>query len=393
MFCTFFCTFARFFTEIAMYLRHLSILNYRNIEEADLELSPKFNCFVGLNGQGKTNLLDAVYFLSFTRSATNVVDGANIRHDADFFMLNGAYEDAESGDVEQVACSLRRGGKKVMRRNGKAYKRLSEHIGLLPIISISPLDEDLISGGSEGRRHFMDAGIAQYDANYIFLLNKYNKALQQRNVLLRQQEANGTAPDLTLLGVYEEVMAEAGEGIFAARQYFIELLTPGFQQFYEEISQSGEVPNVEYVSHAQRGPLLEVIQRDRAKDLIMGYSLHGIHRDDLEITLGGHAAKKEASQGQSKTFQIALKLALYQLLKESKKGNLPMLLLDDIFDKLDAKRVEHILQVVASKQFGQIFITDTSGRNMRTLLDGSSEPHRLFSVQGGVFTEVKEDEA
>lgn len=371
-----------------MILRKLSIINYKNIVEATLVLSPKINCFIGHNGAGKTNVLDAVYYMSFCRSSNNPSDSQLIRHDEPFFVLDAEYLDDinsnnfidETSDVLSVYCGMKRGTKKHFKRNKKEYKRLSEHIGLIPLIKVAPGDTILIEGGSEERRNLMDVFISQYDNRYLQALTNYNKALQQRNTMLKAEEE----PNIDLLSIWEEQMAMYGEIVYEARRHFIELLMPVFQKYYESISMGNEIVGIEYVSHCQRGPLLEVIQRDRYKDRAVGYSLHGVHRDDLCFTLCGHQMKREASQGQNKTFVIALKLAQFELLRQlSDSRNTPLLLLDDIFDKLDADRVEQIVRLVASEEFGQIFITDTNRDHLDNILEKCNFPHRIFYVDKG----------
>ena len=383
-----------------MILRRLSILNYKNIGEAQLELSPKMNCFIGRNGMGKTNVLDAVYYLSFCRSASNPIDSQVIRHDEPFCMLEGEYveekemrkQDEGDGSQEEgnpaalvVSCGMKRGQKKHFKRNKKEYKRLSEHIGLIPLVVVSPSDTLLIEGVSEERRRLMDMVIAQYDRSYIDALSRYNNALQQRNSLLRQAEssASGFTPDETLMQLWEEQMAEAGEQLFQKRTAFVEELTPVFQDYYQHISGHQEQVGLHYVSHCQRGPLLDVIQRDRHKDLAVGYSLHGVHRDDLEFSIGGHPMKREGSQGQNKTFVIALKLAQFDFLRRTASQTTPLLLLDDIFDKLDAQRVEQIVRLVSSDSFGQIFITDTNRDHLDQILAASALDYKIFHVENG----------
>ena len=275
---------------------------------------------------------------------------------------------------------MKRGAKKVFRRDKKAYQRLSEHIGLIPIVLISPADIQLIEGSSEERRRLMDVVISQLDRAYIEALNRYNKALMQRNAMLKMEDRE---PDPELLSLWEEQMAREGEFIFERRQTFVEQLIPLFQQFYESISGGHEQVSLKYTSHCQRGPLLEVIQRDRFKDRAVGYSLHGIHRDDLEILLNGHPMRREGSQGQQKTFVIALKLAQFEFLKRTNAKTTPLLLLDDIFDKLDAQRVEQIIQLVASDQFGQIFITDTNRDHTDQILSKGNFDYKLYEVNNG----------
>ena len=357
-----------------MILEKLSIINYKNIASATLELSPKINCFIGQNGVGKTNVLDAIYFLSFCHSANNPIDSQVIMHGQEFFMLEGTYN-----ENLQIYCGMKRGTKKHFKRNKKEYKRLSEHIGLIPVVVVAPSDTLLIDGGSEERRRLMDMVISQYDRSYIDAMNRYNKALQQRNVLLKQEEE----PDIEVISLFEEQMAEEGEKIYKLRKAFVEELIPIFQCIHETISENREQVSLNYVSHCQRGPLLEVIQRDRFKDRALGYSLHGIHRDDLEFMLGGHPMKREGSQGQNKTFVIALKLAQFDFLKRTNSRTTPLLLLDDIFDKLDAQRVEQIVKLVAGDDFGQIFITDTNRDHLDQILSASSHDYKIFHVDNG----------
>jgi DNA replication and repair protein RecF len=375
-----------------MILRKLSILNYKNIREATLELSPKMNCFIGHNGAGKTNVLDAVYYLSFCRSATNPIDSQVIRHEEPFCLIEGRYADdsgnsGESENIEVVSCGMKRGQKKHFKRNKKEYRRLSEHIGLIPLVMVAPGDTLLIEGGSEERRRLMDQVIAQYDRSYIDALTRYNNALQQRNTLLKQdsEAAFQTAKpyDPTLMELWEEQMAEAGEEVYRRRADFVEQLTPVFQDYYSQISEGREQVGLQYVSHCQRGPLLEVIRRDRMKDLAVGYSLHGIHRDDLVFTLGGHPMKREGSQGQHKTYVISLKLAQFDFLKRMGANTTPLLLLDDIFDKLDAHRVEQIVRLVSGDSFGQIFITDTNRDHLDRILSQSALDYSIFHVAEG----------
>ena len=365
-----------------MILEKLSLINYKNIREATLDLSPKINCMIGRNGVGKTNILDAVYFLSFCHSASNPVDSMLIRHGEEFMLIEGSYKadnDYSSDDPMVISCGLKKGAKKHFRRNKKEYRRLSEHIGMIPLVMISPSDAMLIEGGSEERRRLMDMVISQYDRAYMESVNRYNKALLQRNSMLKQEEE----PDPEIISLWEEQMAMEGERIYDRRRLFVSELTPIFQHYYECISGNREQVAIEYVSHCQRGPLLEVIQRDRQKDRIMGFSLHGIHRDDLMFSLGGHPIKREGSQGQHKTFAIALKLAQFDFLKRTNGGNTPLLLLDDIFDKLDSSRVEQIVKLVAGEEFGQIFITDTNREHLDQILEATSHDYKIFQVEGG----------
>ncbi len=367
-----------------MLLDKLSIINYKNIQAATLDFSPKLNCFIGHNGEGKTNLLDAIYYLSFCRSAFNPKDSEVMRHGSDFFVIEGDYI-TDAGDGEQVYCGMKRGYKKHFKRNKKEYKRLSQHIGLVPLIFISPADSSLIEGGSEERRRLMDVVISQYDAAYIEALTRYNKALQQRNSLLKGE----AELDETLIGFLEMQMAEYGKQVFQKRASFVEDLQPVFQRIYQAISNDREKVSLTYVSHGQRGELLPIIQCNRAKDRVMGYSLYGIHKDDLVMQLGTYPIKREGSQGQNKTYVLALKLAQFDFLRRTASHNTPLLLLDDIFDKLDANRVEQIIRLVSGDGFGQIFITDTNRDHLDKILQGGAFSYKLFAVENGDIT-IKE---
>lgn len=361
-----------------MILNKLSVVNFKNIRTDSLDFSPKLNCLIGSNGMGKTNILDAVYYLSFCRSAFNPVDSQVITHGEEFMVLEGNYS-SDNGDIENIYCGMKKGNRKHFKRNKKEYKRLSQHIGLIPIIFISPADSTLIDGSSEERRRLMDMVIAQYDNAYMDHLSAYNKALQQRNALLKMEEE----PDITLMEIWENQMAEAGEAVYRKRDAFIKELVPVFQNIYSSIAGIQEEVSLKYVSHCQRGPLLEIIQRDRFKDRAVGYSLHGIHRDDLEMLLGGFQMRREGSQGQTKTFSLALKLAQFNFLCRTNSATTPILLLDDIFDKLDAQRVKKIVQLVADDHYGQIFITDTNREHLDNILMHTALDYKIFEVIDG----------
>lgn len=373
-----------------MILDNITIINYKNIEEANLSLSPNINCFVGNNGEGKTNFIDAVYYLSFCRSAFTFMDSQVLRHEQDYFLLEGNYS-ASDGSRENVSCAMQRGRKKHFKRNKKEYRRLSEHLGLIPVILVSPSDISLIEGSSEERRHLMDSVIAQYDKEYIHALSRYNNAMQQRNILLKKESSDHslqlTDSTINVLEVFEEEMAAQGEIIFNKRSEFINHISPAFQKYYSLISTDKEKVSLTYISHCQRGRLLDVIQRDRLKDLAVGYSLHGVHRDDLEMKIGDYPMRKEGSQGQNKSFVLALKLAQFEFLKERQGGRVPILLLDDIFDKLDSQRVEQIIKIVSSDEFGQIFITDTNRQHLDEILRRSRYDYKIFYVEQGCLEE------
>lgn len=388
MYCFRFCII--FVTELIvtiMILKRISILNYKNLEQVELSFSPKLNCFFGQNGMGKTNLLDAVYFLSFCKSAGNPIDSQNICHDADFFVIQGFYEAAD-GTPEEFYCGMKRRQKKQFKRNKKEYTRLSDHIGFLPLVMVSPADSELIAGGSDERRRFMDVVISQYDKEYLDALIRYNKALVQRNTLLKSEQP----VEEELFLVWEEMMAQAGEVVFRKREAFIREFIPIFQSFYSFISQDREKVGLSYDSHARDASLLEVLKESRARDQIMGYSLRGVHKDELNMLLGDFPIKREGSQGQNKTYLVALKLAQFDFLKRT-GTTVPLLLLDDIFDKLDASRVEQIIKLVAGDSFGQIFITDTNREHLDRILHKVGSDYKMFRVEQGTVAEMKEEEA
>ena len=354
-----------------MILKRISILNYKNLEQVEIGFSAKLNCFFGQNGMGKTNLLDAVYFLSFCKSSGNPIDSQNIRHEQDFFVIQGFYE-AEDGTPEEIYCGMKRRSKKQFKRNKKEYSRFSDHIGFLPLVMVSPADSELIAGGSDERRRFMDVVISQY-----------NKALAQRNTLLKSE----FPVEEELFLVWEEMMAQAGEIVFRKREAFIEEFIPIFQSFYSFISQDKEQVGLSYDSHARDASLLEVLKQSRERDKIMGFSLRGIHKDELNMLLGDFPIKKEGSQGQNKTYLVALKLAQFDFLKRTGQ-TVPLLLLDDIFDKLDASRVEQIVKLVAGDNFGQIFITDTNREHLDRILQKVGSDYKVFRVDQGVINEM-----
>ena len=361
-----------------MILHRLSLINYKNIAAADMEFSPKINCLIGKNGEGKTNVLDAIYYLSFCHSATSLIDALTVRHGEDCMVAVGGYED-EDGRKFEVSCGVRQHKSKKFCLDKKAYTRIARHIGLVPLVMVSPNDGELVTGGGEARRKFMDIVISQYDRLYLDSLIKYNRALKQRNTLLRSE----SEPDPSMLDIYEEEMAREGEKIFMARSVLTDKLTPLFRKYYSLISADAEKPSLSYVSHCQRGPLLETIRAGRAKDRIVGHSLHGVHRDELQMCIGDYPIRNEGSQGQTKSFLLALKFAQYDLLRHSGSGKVPLLLLDDLFDKLDASRVSQIVNMVAGSDFGQIFITDTDRGRLAPILASTDRDYRVFNVKHG----------
>ena len=358
-----------------MNLISLNILNYRNIREASLEFAPKLNCFVGLNGQGKTNVLDAIYLLSFAKSAFTSQDSLNITHGEEMALVQGTY------DEFTISCGLRKGVKKQFRKDKKDYPRLIDHIGLIPLVMISPSDQQLIDEGSDERRRFMDVVISQLDRKYLDCLTKYNALLKQRNALLKQY-ADAPNPPHDLLEVLEWQMVEPAEYIFHARTAFFEAFEPYFRQVYRTISpgnpENQEIPVLKYISQLQDRDLRDAYLKTRQRDLILGWTSQGIHKDDLDMRLGDYPLKQVGSQGQQRTFVLAMKLA--QALYIGK----PILLLDDIFDRLDSERVERIVEMVQSDDFGQIFITDTDRQHLSDILK-PSDTAKIFHVEGGVI--------
>lgn len=359
-----------------MILERLSILNYKNIEQAELSLSPKINCFLGSNGMGKTNLLDAIYYLSFCKSHNNPIDSQNIHHRADFAVIQGWYELDSKQD--EFFCSLRRKQKKQFKRNKKEYERFSDHIGLLPLVMVSPSDTDLISGGSDERRKFIDLFLSQFDKEYLHSLIRYNKALQQRNALLK---AEGFA-DETLFDLWDEQLTGDGKIIHAKRKDFVEKFIPIFQKFYDFICLSNEKVSLTYESHFDSDDFATLLKQRRSRDKILGYSSVGIHKDDLDMQMDGYSIKRVGSQGQNKTYVVALKLAQFDFLRKA-TATTPILLLDDIFDKLDSSRVEQIVNLVLDEGFGQIFITDTNRDHMDEMLSRTNSNYHLYVVEGG----------
>lgn len=372
-------------------LKSLNILNYRNIREASLEFAPKLNCFVGLNGQGKTNVLDAIYLLSFAKSAFTSQDSLNITHGEELAMVQGVYKPSaishQPSEGFTISCGLRRGVKKQFRKDKKDYPRLIDHIGLIPLVMISPNDQQLIDEGSDERRRFMDVVISQLDRKYLDCLTKYNALLKQRNALLKQY-ADGPCPD-DLLEVLEWQMTEPAEYIFKARTAFFEQFEPYFAKTYAQISGSAEVPHLRYVSQLQDRDLREAYVKTRQRDLILGWTSQGIHKDDLEMCLGEYPLKQVGSQGQQRTFVLAMKLAQALYIgavshQPSAVRQKPILLLDDIFDRLDSERVERIVEMVQSEEFGQIFITDTDRQHLTEILK-PNEGAKIFHVENGII--------
>lgn len=359
-----------------MILEKLSLLNYKNFEAQDFEFDPKINCFVGNNGVGKTNVLDAIYHLSFGKSYFNPVTTQNIKHGTDFFVIEGNYLKNELS--EKIVVSARKGQKKIIKRNGKAYDRFSDHIGFLPLVIISPADQDLIIEGSSTRRKFIDGVISQGDSKYLQDVINYNKILSQRNALLKYFAANHTF-NQDSIDVYNEQMHVYGTSIHTKRAAFIEEFVPIFLHRYASITSGNESIGLTYKSQLQERDLLQLFKENLAKDRVSQYTNVGTHKDDLVFTIDNHPIKRFGSQGQQKSYLIALKLAQFDFIKRHSKDE-PILLLDDIFDKLDEERVEHLITLVDKENFGQLFISDTHADRTEEVIKKVHQTYKMFPL-------------
>jgi DNA replication and repair protein RecF len=359
-----------------MILQKLSLLNYKNFETRDFEFDPKINCFVGKNGVGKTNVLDAIYHLSFGKSYFNPITSQNIKHGEDFFVIEGTYE--KSKRTEKIVVSTKKGQKKIIKRNGKVYEKFSEHIGFLPLVIISPSDRDLIIEGSETRRKFIDGVISQGDTEYLQSLLKYNKVLIQRNSLLKYFAINHTFNKDTL-DIYNSQLSEFASLIFERRAAFLKEFLPIFLNRYRAISNNGEKVDLVYRSQLLEKDLATLLEENLQKDKLSQYTNFGTHKDDLVFEIAGHPIKKFGSQGQQKSFLIALKLAQFDFIKAHNKVT-PILLLDDIFDKLDEDRVAQIITLVDNENFGQLFITDTHAERTEEVVKKVHQSYKMFEL-------------
>ena len=372
-----------------MHLKSLNLINFKNYEEAEIELSEGINCFVGNNGAGKTNILDAVHYLSICKSYMNVVDRQNIRFEQPFFVIQGDW--VKDGAEVNIHCAVKIGAKKTFKRNKKEYEKLAEHIGQFPAVMISPYDRDLISEGSELRRKWMDGIIAQFDRGYLENIQRYSKILAQRNALLKNM-ADHQLFDQESIDVWNEQMVSIGNKIYARRLEFIEEFKPVFQKHYNSIGLVEEEVTVDYRSQLHEhtfGDLLSMYQR---KDAVTRFSNAGIHKDDLLFQIKGNPVKKFGSQGQQKSFLIALRLAQYEWLKQH-LNTLPVLLLDDIFDKLDHDRVERLIKLVDDHFFGQVLVTDTDIDRVERIFNNNNLESKIFNVNEGTVKLINLDMA
>ncbi|MUU77621.1 DNA replication/repair protein RecF [Winogradskyella endarachnes] len=359
-----------------MNLNTLSLVNYKNFESQVFDFDTKINCFVGANGIGKTNALDAIYHLAFGKSYFNPIAVQNINHNADFFVVDGKFTKNERD--EKIIVSLKRGQKKVIKKNGKAYEKFSEHIGFIPLVIISPADRDLIIEGSDTRRKFIDSVISQSDKSYLTELINYNKVLSQRNALLKFFALNNTF-NADTLAIYNEQLHTYGSEIFKKRDAFLQTFIPIFKSRYEAIAQSEEAINLTYKSDLFNTKLIDLLAKNINKDKALQYTSVGAHKDDLVFTIDEFPIKKFGSQGQQKSFLIALKLAQFDFIKQQ-SGVSPILLLDDIFDKLDENRVSQIISLVDNEHFGQIFISDTHAERTEDVIKQTHQSYKIFKL-------------
>lgn len=368
-----------------MHILSLSLLKFKNYSEVSLEFLPRINCFAGNNGTGKTNLLDAIYYLSFCKSFSNPSDIQNILFDEDFFVIQGQYK--VNGSKDELYCGVKRGHKKVFKRNKKEYERLADHIGTYPLVLIYPGDVHLITGGSDERRKFVDGVISQYNKEYLQRLLDYNKALMQRNALLKTF-AERRYFDEASLEIWDEQLKINGTYIFKERTSFFQRFKPVFQENHDKLTGKVESIDIEYESQLTEANLGQLLLEARNKDRMVQHTTSGIHKDNLAFLLNGQPLKKFGSQGQQKSYVIALKLAQFQFTKQIKGYN-PILLFDDIFDKLDPRRVELLIQMVSEKDFGQIFITDTHTERLEIILQKLNTNSRIFDIENGEIKAIR----
>jgi DNA replication and repair protein RecF len=370
-----------------MYLKKLSLTNFKNYELDELEFSSKINCFTGNNGVGKTNILDAIHYLSLTKSFFNSIDSISIRHGEDYFIIRGTF--IRDNDEDDILCAFQKQKPKILKRNSKEYQKLSDHVGRYPVVMISPADSSLVTEGSEERRKFMNKIISQYNPQYLESVLKYSKALQQRNRLLKDFKSQ-TRPDRDMLSVFDDQLVRHGIYIYGERRNLVKELIPVFQEYYNLISSGKESVKLQYRSHLSGGDFHQLLHDSLEKDMILEYTTSGIHKDDLLLEMDDHPVKLLGSQGQQKSYLVALKLAKFEYIRR-KAGLSPVLLLDDIFDKFDADRVEQIIRLVGNNLFGQIFITDTHQDRLQDILSSHNADFKLFRIEGNKACEMEKN--
>ena len=373
--------FALISQKIMPVLEKIVISDFRNIELQDLEFSPNVNCISGNNGEGKTNLLDAIYYLSMTKSAFSTSDKFNFRHGVDEFSLSGTYR-MENGLSSRFSMKISSKGEKKLRRDDKAYNKVSDHVGTLPIVMVSPADISLVSESGEERRRFVNAVLSQMDREYMSAMQQYNRLLLQRNRMIKEMD-----PDRSLLEVMDMRMSALADPIYEARRKFVEDIRPVVSQYYKDVSGGSELVGIEYDSELSKASLDMLLEASYEKDRIMKYTTSGIQRDDFIFTMNGHPIRRYGSQGQQKSFLVSLKFAQYEIMKRN-YGFAPILLLDDVFDKLDMGRISNLLQMVASNDFGQIFITDSNKVRMSGIVDRLTQDRAYYETVSGTFTRL-----
>lgn len=362
-----------------MILEKAQIINFKNIGEASLDFSPSLNCIIGSNGMGKSNLLEAISFVSFLRGFRTIPDSEFMRHGSDMMIIRADYL-RDDGSRDSLSAGMATGKRKSIRCNGKAYQRLTDHIGRFPVVTVTPQDSRLVQGAGDERRRLMDIVISQTDPLYLASLVKYRKAIESRNRMLR----SGIHDNLLFESV-EKPLCEAASDIFEARKRWVEEISPVFAARYSEIAGGSEEASLDYSSRLAESTPADLLNQTRAKDAVLGYTSSGPHRDDLEMLVDGYSVRKLGSQGQEKTFTTSLRLAIFDYLSRN-TGLKPLLLLDDIFDKLDANRVESIINLVATdERFGQIFVTDTNLSHIDEIIPRSSAP-LILKAENGAFT-------
>lgn len=362
-------------------LEKIVISDFRNIQLQELEFSPNVNCVSGNNGEGKTNLLDAVYYLSMTKSAFAVSDRFNFRHGTEEFSLSGLYR-MENGLSSRFSVRMTSKGEKKMKRDGKQYGKVSEHIGVLPVVMVSPSDITMVSDSGEERRRFVNSVLSQMDREYMTALQQYNRLLLQRNRMLKEMEV-----DRGLLEVIDMRMSALAEPVFQVRRKFVEDLTPIVQEYYKALSGDSEQVSIEYDSELSKSSLDQLLAASYDRDRILKYTGAGVQRDDFLFKMNGHPIRRYGSQGQQKSFLVSLKFAQYELMKKN-YGFAPILLLDDVFDKLDMSRISNLLEMVASNDFGQIFITDSNKVRMSGIVDKLTQDRAYFDTVAGTFRHI-----
>ncbi|MFC2110832.1 DNA replication/repair protein RecF [Bacteroidota bacterium] len=367
-----------------MFLEKLYLNNFKNYSESEFNFTEKINCFVGNNGAGKTNLLDALYYISFCKSYFNTVDSQNILHDENYFIVQGTYR-KNGGSSDNIQCIVRKNHKKQFKLNKKEYDRLADHIGYFPLVIVTPADSDLIYNGSEERRKFLDGIISQFDAAYLNDILNYNKALFQRNTLLKRFAENNYF-DESSIEVWDDQIINLGQRIFKKRSEFIDSFIPYFQKYFEFVTNQKEQLTINYESHLKTADYKDLLKESIKKDRILKYTTAGIHKDDLSFLINGYPIKKFGSQGQQKSFIVSVKLAQFDYIKNI-KGFKPVLLLDDIFDKLDINRIQQLMKLVADNNFGQIFITDTSGERIKRIFNEISSNYSVFEINNGSISQ------